>query len=1236
MRNLNESGKALRELLAERILVLDGAMGTMLQQRHLTAEDFGGAALEGCNENLVRTRPDVVLDIHRKYFAAGADIVETDTFGGTPLVLGEYGLSAEAYELNKKAAELARQAAGEFAKPGRPKFVAGSMGPTTKAITVTGGVTFEGLRENYYVQAKGLIEGGADLLLVETCQDTRNIKAALLAVEKLGHEIGQKVPVIVSVTIEPMGTMLAGQTVEAMWASLKRAKPLAFGMNCATGPEFMTDHIRTLSGATGEFVSCYPNAGLPDEEGKYLETPTSLAAQLEKFVDHGWLNLVGGCCGTTEKHIAAIAQMVDGKKPRARPAEAHRAVYSGIETVEADESTRPLLVGERTNVIGSRLFKNLVAEEKWEEASEIARRQVKGGADIVDVCLQSTERDEKKDIEPFYEKLIRKVKAPVMVDTTDPSAVEMALTYCQGKAIINSINLEDGEEKFEKVVPIAHAYGAAVVVGCIDEDKLQAQAFTRERKLEIAQRSYELLTKKYGLDPEDIIFDPLVFPCATGDENYIGGAVETIEGIRAIKKAIPDVRTILGISNVSFGLPAGAREVVNSVFLYYCTKAGLDLAIVNTEKLERFASIPEQERELAENLLFSHPPKDVPTDHANAELLRNVPADWRQQSKEQKAAINQFHIAAITEHFRTAKKKEKKRAADLPLDERLANYIIEGTRDGLIKDLELKRGEGTAPLDIINGPLMSGMAEVGRLFNANELIVAEVLQSAEAMKAAVGHLEQFMEKADTAKRGKIVLATVKGDVHDIGKNLVEIILKNNGYDVVNLGIKVPPEELIKAYQAHHPDAIGLSGLLVKSAQQMVTTASDLKDAGIAIPLLVGGAALSAKFTQTKIAPSYGKAVCYAKDAMTGLRLMNELMDPATREQVLNEHAASGNGFAAATTVKVAEIPKVTRSPKVRTDLPIPKVAYLEKKVRLVPDLNEVWSYINPFMLYGRHMGFRGDFEKRFAEREPKAVELYQSVEDVKREAADFMKVRAVWQFFEAEANGDSTNLFAPGAKVPVHTFKFPRQRIGDFLCLSDYVLPPQNGQRDHVALFVVTAGEGVRARSEQAKNDGYYFKSHALQALAIESAEGCAEWLHRRIREDWGFVDPPEMTMAQRFTSRYRGKRYSFGYPACPNLEDQAGIWKLLRPEEIGVQLTEGFMMDPEASVSALVYAHPDCTYFSAGEAETHRAISPQERRKPAEGQWPRNCVRCRICSRMLIIGKNACAMRKLRRKAVA
>ncbi len=1172
--------EALFDALATRILVLDGAMGTMLQQRHLTAEDFGGPSLEGCNEVLVATRPDVIKDVHRAYYQAGADIVETNSFGSTPLVLAEYNIAERAYELSFDSARVAREAAAEFDNSGRMRFVAGSIGPTTKAITVTGGVTFRELEENFYIQAKGLIEGGADILLVETCQDTRNVKTALLAIDRLRKELGIRIPTMVSGTIEPMGSMLAGQTADALWTSIAHADLLSIGLNCATGPEFMRDHIRTLHEMASTRISCYPNAGLPNEDGKYLETPETLAAQLERFADQGWLNIVGGCCGTTPPHIQAIAQMVDGKKPRVPKEPSHRALYSGIELVEADETNRPLLVGERTNVIGSRLFKNLVAEEKWEEASEIARRQVRNGAQIVDVCLQSSDREELKDIAPFYEKLIRKIKAPVMIDTTDPVAVEEALTYCQGKSIINSVNLEDGEEKFERLCPIARRYGAALVVGCIDEDKQQAQAFTRERKLAIAQRSVELLTGKYGIPVEDIVIDPLVFPCATGDENYVGGAVETIEAVRMIKEAIPYIKTILGVSNISFGLPANAREVVNSVFLYYCTKAGLDLAIVNSEKLERFASLPEEERRLAEHLLFNTPPTDVPADHSDFDMLRMAPEDWREQSHEQKAAINQYHIAAIAEYFRRAAPKTKKKAADLPLDERLSNYIVEGTKDGLVEDLERKRAEGAAPLDIINGPLMAGMSEVGRLFNNNELIVAEVLQSAEAMKAAVTHLEQFMEKADTAARGKIILATVKGDVHDIGKNLVEIILSNNGYTVVNLGIKVPPEDLIRAFKEHKPDAIGLSGLLVKSAHQMVITGSDLHDAGIGVPLLVGGAALSERFSTGRIAPSYGAPTFYAKDAMTGLRLLNEIMAPETREETLAAHT-----FTEAVAVAEKDSAPVAiseaRSGKVSTDIPIPPAPYLDRKVRSIPNLSEIWSYINPFMLYGRHLGFKENFEKMLAARDEKALKLFHEVEDVKQYVSTFMKVRAVWQFFEAERAGNSIHLFSPGATSPLHTFDFGRQARPDGLCLSDYVIDADEGRRDHVALFVVTAGEGIRQHYECAKDAGEFFKAHALQAIGIESAEACAEWLHRRIREDWGFPDSPTMTMHERFTSRYRGKRYSFGYPACPNLDDQQGLFQLLRPEEIGVELTEGMMMEPEASVSALVFHHPDCAYFS-------------------------------------------------------
>jgi 5-methyltetrahydrofolate--homocysteine methyltransferase len=1182
-----ERQQALAQILAERVLVLDGAMGTMLQQRNLTAEDFGGPALEGCNESLNRTRPDVLRAIHRAYLTAGSDAIETNTFNCDRISLGDYGLSNDVYELNVTAAKLAREAADEFSTGAKPRFVIGSMGPTTKSITVVGGVTFEALVDVYYERAKGLIDGGVDILAAETCNDTRAVKAALVAIDRLRSEYGRPIPTMVSGTIETLGTMLAGQTADAFAASVLHADLFSIGLNCGTGPEFMTDHLRTISDMSPMRVSCYPNAGLPNDEGKYLETPDSIAAQLERFLANGWLNIVGGCCGTTDAHIKAIAQMAEGKKPRPIPGRSHRAWYSGIELVEAEDSVRPLIVGERTNVIGSRLFKGLVAEEKWEEASEIARRQVKNGAHIVDVCLQSADRDEMTDIEPFYDRLIRKIKAPVMIDTTDPAAIERALTWCQGKSIINSINLEDGEEKFERVCPLAKRYGAALVVGSIDEDKVQAQAFTRERKLAVAQRSYQLLTEKYAIPPEDLIFDPLVFPCATGDVNYIGAAVETIEGIRLIKENLAYSKTVLGISNISFGLPASAREVVNSVFLYYCTKAGLDLAIVNAEKLERFASIPEQERRLAENLLFNRPAVD-----AEDESLRTAPEDWREQTAEQKAALNQWHIAAITEHFRKTGARVKQHAEDLPLDQRLANYIIEGTKDGLIPDLEKKRAEGTAPLDIINGPLMAGMSEVGRLFNNNELIVAEVLQSAEAMKAAVSHLEQFMVKEETAARGKVVLATVKGDVHDIGKNLVEIILSNNGYTVVNLGIKVPPETLIRACQEHKPDAIGLSGLLVKSTQQMVITATDLKTAGITVPLLVGGAALSEKFTRGKIAPAYGESVCYAKDAMTGLSLMNGLMDPATRPAVLESHKAATAAVAEAPVEAVVVPVGTRRSSKVRTDIPIPAAPYLERKLRNVPQLAEVWSYINPYMLFGRHLGYKGNFDKALAEHEPKALDLFHNMEEVKKAAFQFMKVKAVWQFFEAERDANSVHLFAPGGSTPIHTFQFGRQPREDGLCLSDYILEAEEGKRDHLAMFVVTAGECVREHSEEWKKAGEFFKAHAIQALAIETAEGTAEWLHRRIREDWGFPDPPTLTMHDRFTSKYRGKRYSFGYPACPNLDDQQGLFQLLRPEEAGVHLTEGMMMEPEASVSALVFHHPDCAYFTAAEAESPGAIA--------------------------------------------
>ena len=1128
----------LRDELARRILVLDGAMGTMLQAADLSADDFGGPALEGCNEHLNVTRPDVIRRIHAAYYDAGADVVSTNTFGCAPYVLGEYGLADRAYDITLAGARLAREVAGD-------RLVIGAMGPSTRSISVTRNVTFDEVLRGYEVQAAALVAGDVDALLLETAQDTLNVKAAAIGVTRAMQAAGRELPLMVSATIEPMGTMLAGQGVEALYVSLQHLGLFSIGLNCATGPEFMTDHLRTLARMATTFVSVYPNAGLPDERGQYGETPDSLAYKLERFVAEGWVNLVGGCCGTTPAHITAIARLVRGRAPRV-PAPVEPVAVSGVEVLYPTDDNRPIFVGERTNVIGSRRFKELIVAGQFEDAAEVGRAQVKAGAQVLDVCLANPDRDEAADVNRFMVEVARRVKVPLMIDSTDAAVIEAALRHCQGKAIVNSINLEDGEERFAHVAPLLRTYGAAVVVGCIDEDKQQGMAVTRARKLAVAERSYDLLTRKYGIPAHDLVFDALVFPVATGDQNYIGSAVETIEGLRAIKARFPECRTILGISNVSFGLPPAGREVLNSVFLYHCTKAGLDYAIVNTERLERYASIPEDERALSEDLLY------------------NRGAD---------------PIAAFAAHFRE-KKKAPPVASTLSLDERLARYIVEGSRDGLVEDLTTKLAEA-APLDIINGPLMRGMDEVGRLFNDNQLIVAEVLQSAEAMKAAVAHLQPFMEKTDSATRATIVLATVKGDVHDIGKNLVDIIFSNNGYRVINLGIKVPPEELIAAYHAHKPDAFGLSGLLVKSAQQMVVTAQDLRVAGIDLPMFVGGAALTRKFTATRIASEYGGVTLYARDAMDGLDLANQLFAAPTRDALVDRIRAEQAALADTAAPPAPAAPAVSARPT-RAVAPVtpPVPPDLERHVLRDVPLRYVFPYLNLQMLYGKHLGLRGAVARLLDDGDPKARELDAIVQELQRGAVEHGWIRAhgVYQWFRARAAGDTVLVLAPdGAEIA--RLAFPRQRDGDRLCLADYV---REDAEDWIAMFAVTCGSGVRELAHEWKERGDYLRSHALQALAIESAEAFAEMLHARLRTLWGFPDPPDLSVADKLKSRYRGVRVSFGYPACPDLADQATLWRLLEPEQVGIQLTEGFMMDPEASVSAVVFHHPEGKYFKA------------------------------------------------------
>ena len=1151
----------LKLALAQRLLVMDGAMGTAIQNKNLGPNDFGGEEYEGCNEYLIITKPDVIKDIHQSYLQAGADIIETNTFGGTPVVLAEYHLAHEARRINKEGAALALEAALAESTPEKPRFVAGSMGPTTKTISVTGGITFEELANDYHIQASGLIEGGVDVLLLETSQDTLNVKAGLEGIDRAFAELGIQVPVAVQGTIEPMGTLLAGQDAEAFYTSLAHRDLLWIGINCATGANFMTDHIRTLSSLSKFPVACLPNAGMPDEDGNYNETPENMAETVGRFAESGWVNIVGGCCGTVSEHIKLLSEMAEGKAVRSVN-EIPDSRVSGIESLLIDDDVRPVIVGERTNVLGSRQFRRLIKEGSFEEAAEVGRRQVRNGAHILDVCLQDPDRDESADVAEFLDLVTKKVKAPIMIDSTDASVIELALTKLQGKSIINSINLEDGEERFQSVVPLAKRYGASLVVGCIDDDKEQAQAITKERKLEVAIRSATLLTEKYGIPIEDIVFDPLVFPVGTGDENYVGSGAETIEGVRLIKKALPGVKTVLGISNVSFGLPAAGREVLNSVFLYHCVQAGLDMAIVNSEGMERYATIPEEERKLAEDLIWFS---------------------------------GEDPVAAFADHFREkAPKASSEERLNLPLDERLALAIIEGSKEGLAEDLD-EALTGRTPLEIINGPLMDGMAEVGRQFNANQLIVAEVLQSAESMKFSVSHLEPHMEQADSAVKGKVVLATVKGDVHDIGKNLVEIILGNNGYQVINLGIKVPPEELISAVKEHKPDMVGLSGLLVKSAKMMVETAQDFSQAGITTPVLVGGAALSNRFTRLRIAPEYDGMVAYAPDAMSGLALANTIQDADERAQLITtfdeeveEMLAADEASREGGSEPGEDVPPA----QVRHDFDIPNPPDLRLHVINDHPLEDIFPLINPQMLYVRHLGYKGRFADDLESGVQSAIDLLDSVRNVEdlMLAQANIKANAVFKFFPANSDGQQILVHGSEDRKSSEKFYFGRQSQRDGLCLADYLLPQSSGQADYLGMFLVSIGTGVRKLAETLMADGQFLNSHILSALALESAEAFAELLHQQMRQMWGYGDKPGTTPQDLFRTQYRGKRFSFGYPACPRLEDQEQLFRLLDVStNLDVELTEGFMMDPESSVSALVFHHPDAKYFNLSETDIER-----------------------------------------------
>ena len=1156
----------LQNDLKNRILMLDGAMGTMIQKQNLTADDFGGEKYEGCNDYLVLTKPEIIKNIHKEYLKSGSDIIETNSFGALDIVLKDYDLEDRAFEMSKRAAELVNEAILEYRSENpddtRHLYVAGALGPSNKSISVTGGVTFDELVHTYYTAVSGLLAGGVDLILFETIQDTRNLKAAYLGLKKAMEE-NYAVPLMLSFTIESTGTTLAGQTADAFYYAVNHMHPFSVGLNCATGPEFMTQFLKTLNDISNTYISVYPNAGLPNEDGEYEETPVTLANKLEPFFKNKYLNIVGGCCGTTPDYIKEIKEKTVNYEPRNIDKDKNFNNLSGLISLETPKD-RPIYVGERTNVIGSRIFKNLIAQEKFDEATEVARLQIKGDADVIDVCLANPDRDEVADMKAFLEKVSKFAKVPIMLDSTDINVVEKGLTYLQGKGIINSINLEDGEEKFKKMAEVIKEFGAAVVVGLIDEEGM---AVSLEKKIKVARRSYELLTKKYGIDERDIIFDTLVFPVATGDQKYIGSASATIEAIREIKKEMPNVKTILGVSNISFGLPIAGREVLNTYYMNKAYEAGLDFAIVNTEKIIPMDEISDKEKEMSENILFH-------TDDENVSKFANFYRD-------KKAT------------------KKKVDVSNLTVEEKVANLVVEGSKKDLtiLLDELLKK---YTPIEIINGPLMTGMDEVGRLFNKNDLIVAEVLQSAEVMKASVAHLEQFMEKDESSVKGKIIMATVKGDVHDIGKNLVGIIIGNNGYEVIDLGINTPAEKIRDAVVKEKANFLGLSGLLVKSAAEMVNTVAVLREAGISIPIFVGGAALTEKFTVNKIEPAYeNNIVIYSKDAMTALSDLNKMIDEKKFEE-FREYLQKRRDLLLIKDEKELQKLKVKQTVSDIKDkdgtfdyskIEIPKYNFekiykpetLNKQIITNIKAKDVFPFINLQMLIGKHLGLKWIVGKMLEKQDPRTVKIYNEIKEIIEHGDEYFDITAIYKYFPVrrkygkEKNEFSLEILSDDLTEVIETFNFPRQKYGQYLSLNDYVNPDGI---DYVGFFVVTAGEKSRIVSNELKAKGEFYKGHLVNSIGLELAEATSEYIHQIMRKDVGIIDK-ELQTEDILKANYQGNRYSFGYPACPDLSDQKKLFKLLKPEIYGIKLTDEFMMYPEASVSAIVFSQPFCKYFN-------------------------------------------------------
>ncbi|MBM3673740.1 MAG: methionine synthase [Actinobacteria bacterium] len=1147
------------DALATRVLVLDGAFGTWVQARDLTADDFGGPDLEGCNEHLVLTRPDLIRAMHDDYFAAGVDAVETATFGAFGLVLAEYGIADRTFELNVSAARIAREAAAAASTPARPRWAIGSIGPGTRLPSL-GAIPFAVLRDDYQLQATGLLEGGADVLLVETVYDLLQAKAALIACRRAMTDAGREVPLMVQVTMETTGRMLVGSEIGAALNALEAMQPDVIGLNCATGPTEMTEHLRYLARHARTYLSCLPNAGLPsvvDGHTHYDLTPDQLADAHERFVSEFGLNVVGGCCGTTPEHLRAVVERLGTRAPAPREPVFEPGCSSIYSAVPYAQELSYLAVGERTNANGSKKFREAMLAEDWDTCVQMAREQVKEGAHVLDVCVDYVGRDGTVDMERVASRFATQAALPLVFDSTEPQVMEVGLRHSGGKAILNSANLEDGEHpgsRLDRVFSLAREYGAAVICLAIDEE---GQARDADWKLRVCHRIYDLATQRYGIDPTDLIFDPLTFPLGSGQEDLRRDGIETIDAIRRIKAELPGASTVLGLSNVSFGLKPAVRHVLNSVFLHECREAGLDAAIVHAARILPMHKIDDHAREVALDLVYDRR------------------RDGYDPLTELMALFEGVEAGAV----------EREDRSGWPVEDRLKHRIIDGERDGIDAEIDEALAGGRPALSIVNDVLLEGMKVVGDLFGRGEMQLPFVLQSAETMKTAVAYLEPHMEKADAGGKGVVVIGTVKGDVHDIGKNLVDIILTNNGYEVHNIGIKAPLQDFVDKAKEVEADAIGMSGLLVKSTLIMRENLQEMNELGLAeTPVLLGGAALTRNYVEVDLREVYDGRLFYGKDAFEGLRTMDALMD-GKRTGALDAdfgRAPGGRRLPPRRSQPTDETVAVPARSDVATDVPVFAPPFPGARVAKGISLDEIATYVNETALFRNQWQFRPEGGEPDDEFKARIRPTLRSELDAAK-AEGWLVPAVVWGYFPVNSEGDDLVVWRDEDRRDERLrFHFPRQRKDRFLCISDFFRPADSGEVDYAAFHVVTVGARASERERELFAANRYQDYLLCHGLSVEMTEALAELWHRRIREEWGFADEDGPSLAGLFRQQYRGSRYSWGYPACPDLDDQVKLDELLELARIDVALTEERQLEPEQSTSAIVVPHPEAKYFVA------------------------------------------------------